>query len=335
MFNIIFSIIFVVSLIGLYIAIIQKFALRYKLTHGELMMLEEENRGFLAKEQRIKEENSKKEESVTKTMNLYEITKEIGEYLEEEKIFNSFKKGLNKFLKFQECNYLNSVDEQGDLSNFEVIPLVSKSKEYGYLAIKGLSEVERPILDILVSQLLVGLKRARLYELVQNLAITDSLTKAFTRRHFFNRYNEELQRSQDLNLYLSFLMIDIDNFKYFNDTYGHLVGDVILKTIADIIRLNCREIDLIGRFGGEEFTVVLPMTTKDGALFAAERIRKSIESTSIKAFDESLSVTVSIGVASFPKDAKTDQELIDKADWALYRSKRTGKNKVSAYARYK
>ena len=129
-------------------------------------------------------------------------------------------------------------------------------------------------------------------------------------------------------------MIDIDNFKSFNDTYGHLVGDVILKTVADVVRSNCREIDLIGRFGGEEFTVVLPMTSKDGALFAAERIRKSIESTHVRAFDETLSVTVSIGVASFPQDAQANQELIDKADWALYRSKRTGKNKVSVYARY-
>jgi diguanylate cyclase (GGDEF)-like protein len=107
-----------------------------------------------------------------------------------------------------------------------------------------------------------------------------------------------------------------------------------LKSVADIIKSNCREIDLIGRFGGEEFMVILPMTTKDGAVFAAERIRQSIASTQIKAFDELLSIAVSIGVANFPDDTSDSQELIDKADWALYRSKKTGKNRVCVYARF-
>lgn len=331
----IFFIFFVASLLGLCIVFHRKVTLSSNPIYESVVCLERTIEESLAREQEIKRENNEKEGIATKTMNLYEITKEMGEFLEEEKIFNHFKKGLKKFLHFDECNYLSTIEDQKDLSDYEIIPLVSGNEEYGYLIINGIDETELPILDILVAQFLVGIKRARLYELVQTLAITDSLTKTFTRRHFFNRFQEELKRSRELHLAMSFLMVDIDNFKSFNDTYGHLVGDAILKTVADAIRSNCREIDLIGRFGGEEFTVVLPITSKDGALFAAERIRRSIESTSIRAFDETLSVTVSIGVASFPQDAKTNQELVDKADWALYRSKRTGKNKVSVYARYK
>lgn len=335
MFDIIFSILFIVTLLGVCIALHRKLTLSYIPIHKSVVRIESELEDSISREQKIKRENDRKEELAKKTMNLYETTKEIGEFLEEEKIFARFKKGLGRFIRFQACNYVSTIEEQQDLSDFEIIPLVSRNKEYGYLTIKGVNERERPILDILVAQFLVGIKRARLYELVQTLAITDALTKTSTRRHFFNRFQEELKRSAELHLPLSILMIDIDDFKSFNDTYGHLVGDAILKTIADVIRINCREIDLIGRFGGEEFIVALPMTTKDGALFAAERIRKSIESTSIRAFDETLSVTVSIGVASFPQDAKANQVLVDKADWALYRSKRSGKNKVSIYARYK
>lgn len=332
MFDIIFLALFTVSLLGVCAGIYRVSHCALRASIRELEKFQQENQELVAKQENIIKTNEQKEQAALKTMNLYEITKNIGEFLEEEKIVEHFKVGLKNFIHFEECNYCNSIAEQPDVSDFEIIPLASKNQEYGYLMIKGLDERDRPILDILVAQFLVGVKRVHLYELVQTYAITDSLTTVFTRRHFFNRFEEELKRSRELHLDFSFLMIDIDNFKWHNDTYGHLVGDVILKKIADVIRANCREIDLIGRFGGEEFSVALPMTNKDGALFAAERIRKAIESSTIKAFDESLSVTVSIGVASFPQDATTNQELIDKADSALYRSKRTGKNKVSVCA---
>ncbi|MDD5005516.1 MAG: GGDEF domain-containing protein [Candidatus Omnitrophica bacterium] len=335
MFSIIFTIlmhiVFILTLIAIFIVLKDKIKRRHSFALSDFANLENNLRDLLLEEQHIAEEGVSREEKVIKIMNLYEITKEICEFLEEDKIFLSFKNGLSKFITFQECDYLVSIDSQKDLSAFEVIPLVSESESCGYLAIRGFNEKDRPVLDILVAQFITGIKRARLYQRVQELAITDSLTKVFTRKYSLDRFEEELKRSKELNLSLSYLMMDVDNFKYFNDKYGHLVGDVIVKTIAEIIKLNCREIDLIGRFGGEEFIAILPMTSKDGALFAAERIRKSIESTPIKAFDESLKVTVSIGVSSFPQDAKTSQELIEKADRALYHSKRTGKNKVSAY----
>lgn len=327
--------IFVSTLLGIFYLLKKINMSVYISTQNSLVTLEQDFRNLVSKEEEIRKENLIREEAAIKTVNLYEVTKEICEFLEEDKIFSSFKKGLGKFIYFKECNYLNHIDSQESLFGFEIIALKSKNEIYGYLAISGLKDKERPILDILVAQFLSSIKRTQLYELVQKLSITDSLTKAFTRRHFFDRFNEELRRSSQLALSLSILMVDIDNFKLFNDKYGHLVGDVILRNVADIIRSNSREIDLIGRFGGEEFIIALPVTSKDGAIFAGERIRNAVESTHIRAFDELLNITISIGIATFPQDANTDHELVDKADWALYRSKRMGKNRVSVYARFK
>ncbi|MFC1708697.1 GGDEF domain-containing protein [Candidatus Omnitrophota bacterium] len=326
--------IFILTTIAILFVLKSKISKNYSLNFNDLIGVEGKINELSLIEKQLNEENARREEDVLKIMNIYGVTKDVCEFLEEEKIFSIFKRGLSQFIEFQECNYVATIESQKNLEGSKVIPLTSESDSYGYLVIKGLKNEEKEVLDILVTQFVTNIKRARLYARVQELAIRDSLTRVFTRRYFLDRFEEELGRSKEFDLSLSSLMIDIDNFKSYNDKYGHLVGDVILKTVADVIKSNCREIDLIGRFGGEEFIVIMPMTSKDGALFAAERIRKSLESKTIKAFDESLKVTLSIGVASFAQDAQTSQELIDKADWALYRSKRTGKNRVSAFAKY-
>ena len=123
-------------------------------------------------------------------------------------------------------------------------------------------------------------------------------------------------------------MIDIDNFKQFNDRYGHLVGDAILRQVAKTISQAVRQIDFIGRYGGEEISVVLAETNKEQANFAAERIRQAITAQVIKVYDEELKVTASIGVSTFPDNALNMQNLIEMADQALYLAKETGKNKV-------
>ena len=123
-------------------------------------------------------------------------------------------------------------------------------------------------------------------------------------------------------------MVDIDHFKTFNDRYGHLVGDAILRSISDRIKENIRQVDLIGRYGGEEFSVILTETDKEGALLAAERIRRAVEANDINIYDESLKISVSIGIAVFPGDAVRPETLIEKADRALYQAKQTGRNKV-------
>jgi diguanylate cyclase (GGDEF)-like protein len=324
-------VIFILTLGILLLFLKDRTAQKRNIILNEFVNLENNFKELSSRQEEIKQDNLKREEGLTRITNLYETTKDICEFLEDNKIFLSFKKGLAKFIHFDECSYLADISSQDNLAGFEVIALNRDSEDYGYLVIKGLLKQEKDTLDILITQLLTSFKRASLYKRVQELSITDSLTKLFTRKYCLDRLEEELRRSKELDLSLSFLMLDIDNFKSFNDRYGHLVGDVILKTIAETIKSNCREIDLIGRFGGEEFMVILPMTPPEGALFAAERIRKSVESNLVKAFDEVLNVNISIGISNFPQDTNMAHELIEKADVALYRSKNTGKNKVTAY----
>jgi diguanylate cyclase (GGDEF)-like protein len=123
-------------------------------------------------------------------------------------------------------------------------------------------------------------------------------------------------------------MIDIDHFKNINDQYGHLVGDVILKQVAQIIKKNVRELDLVGRYGGEEFGVLLIETDDSGALYVAERIRAAVAEKEFKAYDESLRVTLSIGCSTLSDKARDVASLIETADAALYKAKHEGRNKV-------
>jgi diguanylate cyclase (GGDEF)-like protein len=123
-------------------------------------------------------------------------------------------------------------------------------------------------------------------------------------------------------------MIDVDHFKGFNDKYGHLVGDAILREVARAIKENTRQIDLVARYGGEEFCVLMPETNRVKGYLAAERIRRSLEQRDIIAYDEKLRASVSIGLATFPLDARYVQPLIERADEALYRAKAEGRNRV-------
>jgi diguanylate cyclase (GGDEF)-like protein len=123
----------------------------------------------------------------------------------------------------------------------------------------------------------------------------------------------------------------LDDFKILNDRYGHLTGDIVLSDTAKIIKSSMRNIDFIGRFGGEEFLIIMPEAEKNGSKFAAERIRREVENHTIKAFGETIKVTLSIGMANFPVDAGSPLEIIDKADQALYQSKKIGKNKVTLF----
>ncbi|UCH12540.1 MAG: sensor domain-containing diguanylate cyclase [Candidatus Omnitrophota bacterium] len=211
-----------------------------------------------------------------------------------------------------------------ELNTFIAAPIISGEKTNAILAAEDIDLEQRDRFTVVANQFSMALERIRLYELVQELAITDGLTGVFVRRHMLERLNEELNRADRFNSRVSLLMIDIDNFKNYNDRYGHLKGDLLLKKIASVLKGGIREIDIIARYGGEEFCIIFPDTDTKGAELVASRLRESVEN---------LEATVSIGVASYPEDAKTWSNLIEKADRMIYKAKGAGKNRVCVYAK--
>lgn len=208
------------------------------------------------------------------------------------------------------------------------IPLFVEEKIAGVLYIENIPRVHFESFTILSTQFAIQFQKVILYKTVQEMSITDSLTEISTRRYFLERLREEIRRSMRHKLNLSFLMLDLDHFKETNDKFGHLVGDVVLKEVSAILKSDLREIDVIGRYGGEEFSILLTGIDREGAYQVAERIRKSIEGAVFKAYDEVVTSTVSIGIAVFPDDGIDIEPLIESADKALYKAKESGRNRV-------
>ena len=170
------------------------------------------------------------------------------------------------------------------------------------------------------------------YELAR-LATTDGLTGLYNHRMFQERLDEELVRAKRYNRKLFIMMIDIDHFKRFNDTYGHQTGDEVLKTVARLIKSNLRNIDFPARYGGEEFIVILPETECNDALRVGERLRKLVENYSFFVNeDEKARITISVGISCYPKDSTDKAQLVKMADEALYYAKKMGRNRVYLYS---
>ncbi len=180
------------------------------------------------------------------------------------------------------------------------------------------------LIRMMCSHIAVAFENARLYY----IAITDELTHLYTQRHFRYCIDREFSRFERYGEKITLLMLDIDDFKKINDTYGHTVGDSVLKWIAQCIMYSIRANDLAFRYGGEEFAVILPSTTVRGGRYVAERTRKSIENSVFEKGRYNLKITVSIGVSTCPDNANTVKDLILTADKALYKAKEAGKNKV-------
>jgi len=227
------------------------------------------------------------------------------------------------------------------LSNFQTksiicVPLVSKNNLLGVMEVinkadgSSFTEKEFQLVRSLADHAAIALENATLYRQVELSSITDDLTKLYNSRYLHRFLIQEIQRSKRESLQVSVLLLDLDNFKTVNDTYGHLVGSQTLVEVAQIIKSKVREIDVAGRFGGDEFIIILPETGPDRAVSIAEEIRKSIEDlTILKDFDLNISMlSASIGVATYPDHGKEAEELIHKADKAMYQIKQQSKNGV-------
>ena len=184
----------------------------------------------------------------------------------------------------------------------------------------------------LTSQAAAAIVNAQRHRDVTTQAVTDGLTGLFNRRHMQTALESEQRRAQRYGHPLSVIMLDIDNFKSYNDTYGHTQGDVLIRMVAGLLRANYRGVDIVGRYGGEEFIALLPETPKEEAAHTAERLRQSVAETVFPGFadDPEIAVkkTISIGVATMPDDASDAEMLVMLADQALYRAKRGGRNRV-------
>jgi diguanylate cyclase (GGDEF)-like protein/PAS domain S-box-containing protein len=224
------------------------------------------------------------------------------------------------------------------------VPLIVHDKVIGMIALDStqpgrFAPQHARLAKAFADQVAIALENARLFEETQRLARIDPLTGLYNRRHFMELAIKEFKRSLRYMSPLSIIMLDIDNFKKVNDSLGHMAGDQVLQTIANLCLNNLRDVDIIGRYGGEEFVILLPQTpaqhivptslsTHTPAETVADRLRKTIEETSIETEWGTASVTISLGVAECTSECKTIDNLINHADQALLLAKHGGKNQV-------
>ncbi len=224
--------------------------------------------------------------------------------------------------------------------SFVSIPLKLGDRVIGVINITdkvtggAFSEEDLRLLTTFANYASIALERGAYYSLseeLKTLSMTDPLTGLFNRRYFLERLFEETERVKRHNEICTLFIIDIDDFKVFNDRYGHLAGDEALRSVAHALREGVRSMDVVSRYGGEEFSVILPHTSKKDAYVIAERIRRAVERSKPRDQRFEFWPTISIGVAEYPRDAKDIDELINNADRAMYLAKQQGKNRVVIY----
>lgn len=212
------------------------------------------------------------------------------------------------------------------------LPLLLEDRLLGALWLWGndLTRADLPVMSIFARQVAITLENARLFEEAQNLALTDPLSGLHNRRGLFEIGKIEFARARRANRPFSAIMVDIDHFKRINDTYGHFTGDRVLQNFAHICKNSIRDVDLIGRYGGEEIVILLPETDLAAGVEVAERVRKAVSDVSIKITDElEIKVTASLGVAQQVENAPNLETLIARADQAMYTAKNKGRNQVA------
>lgn len=213
------------------------------------------------------------------------------------------------------------------------VPLIWHDQMIGLLTIDSreigaYSEKDADLAQAFANQAAIAIQNSRLYEKSERMAVTDPLTGLFNRRHLFELAQNEFSRFQRYGSLLTVVMMDIDHFNRVNNTYGHIVGDIVLREVAGRLRACIRQVDIIGRYGGEEFMVVLTETQPLTSIEVAERLRHAVSDEPVRANGHSVPVTLSIGVATVSADCLELDAVINRADKALYQAKDNGRNCV-------
>lgn len=226
--------------------------------------------------------------------------------------------------------------ERHSIHSLLIVPLLLGGEAIGTLGVSRdepgnpYVEEDKDFLQAIADRCALAIANARLHQQVEAQARTDEVTGLFNRRHFLELGERELSRAQRYELPLSAIMIDIDYFKKINDAHGHSVGDEVLREVAQRLASNIRTTDILSRYGGEEFAVILPDTGIEGAGIAADRLHGCIRDEQMKTSSGELPVTISLGIAEFSKQVASIASLLDHADSALYDAKEAGRDRISA-----
>ena len=225
----------------------------------------------------------------------------------------------------------------GQTCTLIAVPLKARNRVIGVLEvvnkINGSFDTnDLTLLETLAASAAIAIDNAQLFAKVQHMATIDELTQLHNRRSFFDMAKHEFERAQRYDHLISAIMLDIDHFKKVNDTYGHAVGDEVLRVVAQRCKQQTREFDILGRYGGEEFAIILPQTSLSAATQVAERLRQSVAKHPIVIKDGHITVTISLGVAQANKATPTLDSLLDEADKALFLAKEAGRNRVQIVA---
>ncbi len=248
-------------------------------------------------------------------------------------LFNTFNEAM---IAQHGAVLVGDLDETDISQSILIVPLKAASGTIGVLSTQSYlpniyTEMHRDILELLAVNVAIALENARLFDEVQQLAITDPITHLYNRRKFDDLAIKEFDRSRRYGRPLCAIMIDLDHFKLVNDTYGHLIGDQVLVHLANCYKQNVRNIDVLARFGGEEFVIILPETASAEAYALAERLRYETDLLKIKTKKGVIQVTISLGVVEQDDSCKNLSELINRADRAMYASKHAGRNKTTLW----
>jgi len=229
--------------------------------------------------------------------------------------------------------FTNPLALKEGIKSMVCVPLVFNDDIIGIFYVddfspRAFNKGELRLLYILSTFAAMSIDHAQLHEKTKKMAITDGLTGLYNHRHFQEELTKEATRAERYDDKFSLLMIDIDDFKSLNDDYGHPFGDKVLQKLSEVLKASVRETDMAARYGGEEFTVLLPKVDSAQALTMARRITRQIKAKTASLMRGKRPFTVSIGIASFPADARERLELIQNADKALYTAKARGKNRI-------